>query len=184
LLVEFASIPILAIQFLRERILFSKTSRLSTFEAVDALSREYSSSIPATTIRLVQYGPEPAMLVCHGPAGRKWFNRPQQIPERWFPRDDLSTDSSAMNVLFGKNRSGRRNTVGAQAWFDRWDASRYELYEQSFKISDQEVLTGARFTGAAIGHLLVLEAQRICLVQRLAIGGATKCNTRGGSGPR
>jgi hypothetical protein len=114
--------------------------RLSTFEAVEILSREYSTSIPATAIRLAQYGPEPAMLVCHGPEGRKWFNRPQQIPERWFLRDDLSADSFAMNVLYGKNRFGRRSTVGAEAWFDRWDASRYELYEQSFKISDQEVL--------------------------------------------
>jgi len=122
--------------------------RLSTFEAVEILSREYSTSIPATAIRLAQYGPEPAMLVCHGPGGRKWFNRPQQIPERWFPRDDLSADSSAMNLLYGKNRFGRRSTVGAEAWFDRWDASRYELYEQSFKISDQEVLTLLVFTNA------------------------------------
>jgi hypothetical protein len=122
--------------------------RLSTFEAVEILSREYSTSISATAIRLAQYGPEPAMLVCHCPEGRKWFNRPQQIPERWFPKDDLSADSSAMNVLYGMNRFGRRSTVGAEAWFDRWDASRYELYEQSFKISDQEVLTLLVFTNA------------------------------------
>jgi hypothetical protein len=115
--------------------------RLCTFEAVETLSREFSTSVQATAIRLVQYGPEPAMLVCHGAAGRRWFNRPQQIPARWFPKDDLSADSSAMNVLYGKNRVGRRSTVGAEAWFDRWDASRYELYEQSLKISDQEVLT-------------------------------------------
>jgi hypothetical protein len=121
--------------------------RLSTFEAIEILSREYSTSIPATAIRLAQYGPEPAMLVCHGPEGRKWLNRPDQIP-RWFPRDDLSAGSSAMNVLYGKNRFGRRSTVGAEAWFERWDASRYELYEQSFKISDQEVLTLLVFINA------------------------------------
>jgi len=120
--------------------------RHSTFEAVDTLSREYSTSIPATAIRLVQYGPEPAMLVCHGSEGRKWFNRPQQIPERWFPRDELAAESSAMSVLFGKYRRNSRTIVGAEAWFDRRDASRYELCEQSFKISEQEVLTLLVFT--------------------------------------
>jgi hypothetical protein len=53
-----------------------------------------------------------------------------------------------MNVLYGKNRFGRRGTVSAEAWFDRWDASRYELYEQSFKMSDQEILTVLVFTNA------------------------------------
>ncbi len=122
--------------------------RLSTFETVDTLSREYSTSIPATAIRLVQYGPEPAMIVCHGPLGRKWFNRPQQIPERWFPRDKLAAESSAMSVLFGKHRFNSRTTIGAEAWFDRREATRYELCEQRFKISDQEVLTLLVFTNA------------------------------------
>jgi len=120
--------------------------RYTTFESIDTLCKEYSTSIPATAIRLVECGPEPAMLVCHGPAGRKWFNRPRHIPERWFPRDELAAESSAMNVLFGKNRFNRRATVGAEAWFDRRDANRFELYEQSFKMSDQEILTLLVFT--------------------------------------
>jgi hypothetical protein len=120
--------------------------RVSSFESIETLSREYSTSISATAIRLVQYGPEPAMLVCHGLEGRKWFNRPKQIPERWFPRDQLAAESAAMNVLFGKRRFNQRTTIGAEAWFDRREASRYELYEQSFKMSDQEILTVLVFT--------------------------------------
>ena len=50
-------------------------------------------------------------------------------------------------------RAGRKTAVDpyighAEAWFDRWDASRYELCEESFKISDQEVLTLLVFTNA------------------------------------
>jgi IrrE N-terminal-like domain len=119
---------------------------ISCFESVETLSKEYSTSVPATAIRLVEYGPEPAMLVCHGPTGRKWFNRPRHIPEHWFPRDELAAESSAMDVLYGKNRFNRRVLVGAEAWFDRRDASRFEVYEQSFKISDQEILTLLVFT--------------------------------------
>ena len=51
-----------------------------------------------------------------------------------------------MDVLYGKNRFNHRVSVGAEAWFDRSDASRFEVYEQSFKISDQEILTLLVFT--------------------------------------
>lgn len=79
------------------------------------------------------------MLVCHGPQGRKWFNRPQQIPEHWFPRDELAAESCAIDVLYGKNRLNpfnRRTAIGAEAWFDRRDSSRYEIHEQTFKLSE------------------------------------------------
>jgi hypothetical protein len=120
--------------------------RVSSFEAVDTLSKEYSTSVPATAIRLVEYGPEPAMLVCHGPTGRKWFNRPRHIPQHWFPRDELASESSALDVLYGKTRGNRRVSVGAEAWFDRRDASRFEICEQTFKVSDDEILTLLVFT--------------------------------------
>lgn len=115
--------------------------RETTFESVDTLSKEYRSSIPATAMRLVEYGPEPAMLVCHGPDGRKWFNRPHQIPEHWFPRDELAAESSALDVLYGKRRSNHRSRVRADAWFERRNASRFEIYEQTFRISSDEILT-------------------------------------------
>jgi hypothetical protein len=51
-----------------------------------------------------------------------------------------------MDVVFGTRRLNQRTTIGAGAWFDRRDVSRYELYEQSFKMSNQEVLTLLVFT--------------------------------------
>lgn len=105
------------------------------------LADEFSTSLRATAIRLVEYGPDPAMLVCHGPGGRRWFNRPRQIPERWFPRDELDADSYAIDVLHGKDRQSRRALTGADAWFDRREADRYELYEQSIKAGNGEILT-------------------------------------------
>lgn len=113
----------------------------TTFEALDRLTEEFSTSITATAIRLVEYGPEPAMLVCHGPFGRKWFNRPRNIPERWFPREDLDADSYGFDVLHGDLRRSRRALIGADAWFERRGADQFELYEQTFKVSDDEILT-------------------------------------------
>ena len=113
----------------------------TTFENLETLTMKFSTSITATAIRLVEYGPEPSMLVCHGPKGRKWFNRPQHIPERWFPQDYLDSDSYAFHVLFGDARRSRRALTGADAWFDRDGADRFELYEQSFQVADDEILT-------------------------------------------
>ena len=118
----------------------------TTFENIEALATEFATSITATAIRFVEYGPDPAMLVCHGRKGRKWFNRPQLIPERWFPRKELDIDSLAFDVLFGQERRSRRALVDAETWFDSREAGRFELYEQSFKISDENVLSLLIFT--------------------------------------
>lgn len=113
-----------------------------TFEAVDALREQFKTSIQATARRLVDYGPEPAMLICHSKAGRRWFKRPNQIPSRWFPREDLDADSYAMDVLYkADSRRSHRAKMPASAWFDRHDADRYEIFEQTHKISEDEILT-------------------------------------------
>lgn len=112
-----------------------------TFENIEKLASEFSTSITATAIRVVEYGHEPAMLICHGRQGRKWFNRPKHIPERWFPKQELDADSFALDVLFGSERKSRRAIMDASAWFDRNEANRYTIFEQSMKISEEEILT-------------------------------------------
>lgn len=115
--------------------------KTATFEAVDKLREEFQTSITATALRLVEFGPEPAMLVCHGKAGRKWFRRPAHIPERWFPKDELDSESYAFEVLHGGVGRSRRAVIGADAWFDRFGADQFEVYEQTHKIGDDDVLT-------------------------------------------
>ena len=112
-----------------------------SFQAVEALRKEFKTSITATAIRLVEHGPEPAVLVCHTVKGRKWFNRSRDIPQKWFPRDKLDAYSDAMDVLYGRVERGNRSLIGADAWFDRWDAEKYELYEETHRITDNEILT-------------------------------------------
>ena len=113
----------------------------TTFRAVEDLRQEFNTSITATAIRLVEYGSEPAMLVCHTANGRRWFYRPCHIPGKWFPQDQLDADSYAMDVLHGKEERSRRVLIGADAWFDWWDAQKYELYEETCRIIDNEILT-------------------------------------------
>lgn len=113
----------------------------ATIEVAEHLSETFDASLTATLIRLVEAGPAPALLVCHTGAGRKWFARGPDVPERWFPRQDLDSDSYAMEVLFGEPQRSRRVRIGADAWFDRRDAERFEIFEQTVQIGDNEVLS-------------------------------------------
>jgi hypothetical protein len=109
---------------------------------VKAVADIFETSQTATAIRLVEADHAPALLVCHGSRGRKWFVRSPSVPTRWFPRDNLDADSFAFGVLHGgKADDTFPRRIGASAWFDRWEASRYEVLEQSLCTAEDEVLT-------------------------------------------
>jgi hypothetical protein len=112
----------------------AKTFPKLTFQAVKEIADEFDTSITSTAIRLVEGRHSPAVLICHGPQGRKWFARSPDVPSRWFPQDELDAESFAFSVLFGgqpDDRSPRK--IGADAWFDRREADCYEVTEQSFR---------------------------------------------------
>ena len=114
--------------------------RRPSFEAIDALAGAFSTSRLATALRFIDLSTWPCMLVCHGPNGRRWFRRNAGIPDHWFPRDDLDPESAAMDVLYGKIDRARPTIIGADAWFDRWNADRFELTEECVKSFGNDVL--------------------------------------------
>lgn len=122
-----------------------------TFGAVGAIADAFDTSRTATAIRLTQDGYFVGCLVCHGPRGRKWFARSPEVPERWFPRAELAAESFAFDILFGDAAEDRfPRKIGAETWFDRWEADRYEVYEQTTRIADHEILTLVRIDDNAM----------------------------------
>lgn len=115
--------------------------RQPSFEAIDALARDYATSRLATALRCLDLAAWPVMLVCHAKAGRRWFKRSAGVPDHWFPREDLDASSSAFAVLFDGADRSRPEVVGADRWFDRRDAARFRLTEQSVKAHGGEILT-------------------------------------------
>jgi hypothetical protein len=112
------------------------------FKAVSALAEVFKTSQTATAIRLVESDHTPSLLVCHGPNGRKWFARAPSVPTKWFPQDALHADSFAFGVLFGgKPDDPTPRKIGADAWFDRWEAERFEVQEQTYRTCPDEILT-------------------------------------------
>lgn len=113
-----------------------------TFDTVYRIADVFNVSVTAAAIRLVEGGYTPSLLVCHGKRGRKWFARSSGLPEIWFPQDQLDAESFAFDVLFGGQANDRMpRRIGADAWFDRFGADRYEVSEQTMRIGDDEILT-------------------------------------------
>ena len=112
------------------------------FTTVRALAEIFDTSLTATAIRLIETVGPSAMLVCHGPKGRKWFVRSQAVPTRWFPQEQLDAESFALDVLYNRRAEDPMpRKIGADAWFDRSEARRYEVREQTVRIGQEEILT-------------------------------------------
>lgn len=115
--------------------------RLS-FQTVTAVADLFRVSRAAAAIQIVASRHTPAIIVCHGSRGRKWFSRSTDVAGWCFPQEQLDSASFAFDVLFGKKAdcpSPRK--IGADAWFDFRGADRYELREQTIRTGDDEVLT-------------------------------------------
>ena len=112
-----------------------------TFDGVKELSEKFNTSITATAIRLVNINVWPLILVCHSKTGLVWFNRSKDVPERWFPQKELSSDSMAFDQVFGNEERVRAQKATADTWFDNRDAERYEIIEDAMRISNNQVLS-------------------------------------------
>jgi hypothetical protein len=134
-----------AADLLMPRYMFDPTARSYprlNFKTVADIADRFQTSRPATAIRLVEGGHSPAVLVCHSSASRKWFTRGRDVPSRWFPRADLDADSFAFGILHaGMPDDPFPRKTGADAWFDRWDAEKYQVQEQTIRTDTDEVLT-------------------------------------------
>jgi len=134
-----------AAQLLMPGYLFDPVSRSHpklTFQTVRIIADVFDTSLTSTAIRLVDSRHTPALLVCHGQQGRKWFSRSPDVPDRWFPQGTLDAESFAFGVLFGgapDDRTPRK--IGADAWFDRREAEEYEVLEQTVRTAPDEILT-------------------------------------------
>lgn len=112
-----------------------------TFDAVIELAELFNTSVTATAIRFAKVNVWPVILVCHGTNGRQWFVRSKDVPERWFPQNELNSDSMAFDQLYGNEKRVRAQKIPAESWFDRFEADRYEIIEDAIHINSGQVLS-------------------------------------------
>ncbi|MGC0322519.1 hypothetical protein ABIG06_003148 [Bradyrhizobium sp. USDA 326] len=113
-----------------------------SFDAVGRLAEAFKTSLTATAIRLVDLDQFPGFVVSHTPRGRKWFARAPSVPRHWYPREDLDPKSFAFGIQFGgRPDDGSPRKIGAGAWFERQDASRFMVREQTVRVARDETLS-------------------------------------------
>ncbi len=135
----FASDLILPGYLVRPKILKLKKPNLAFAREI---ADEFKASMTATLIKMLNEDRFPILLVCHGKDQRRWFRRANMVPQWWFPREDLDVQTFAFEILHNRAAEDtfpRKN--GAGAWFDFRNVDRYEVYEQSFPLPNEEVLT-------------------------------------------
>jgi hypothetical protein len=119
----------------------AKNIRNLRFSDIIRISTDFRVSKTATARRLIELNAYPSILIGYGPNGRRWFARSAMIPERWFPAPDLDPESDAFNCVFTGNALGRPSKIGADAFFDRSEAERYELFEETIPVGDRQAIT-------------------------------------------
>jgi len=117
-----------------------------TVKSLRELADRFQTTMTATAIRLVESNLFPVMLVSYGVNGRRWFAASKMVPSRWFPNSELHHDTYAFDLL---NRRGTEQPnprkIGADAFFDRREAERFEIDEQSFAVAENEIVTILHF---------------------------------------
>ena len=111
------------------------------FETVRDLGNLFSTSLTATAIRLVEYGDLPAILVCNSPQKREWFVPSGEVRNKIWLEPRPGKGSLAYALLRGEAISLPAKEVGADAWVNHPNASKYWIHEDSFLLSDGFVLT-------------------------------------------
>ena len=113
-----------------------------TFDTIKKTAKTFGTSLPATAISLVERGAWPAMLVCHGQTKRKWFSRNASVSDRWFPKDELHPESNAIGILYGNEPDqATPRKIGGHIWFNCREAYNLNIYEQSMRTMDDDVLS-------------------------------------------
>ena len=110
-----------------------------TFETASSLAEMFQTSLTATSIRLVDYGSYPAMLVCSDSQRIRWFRRGADVPGTLWPQSPGKMTFA--NELLGGASRGR--ATSGQVYADQWFLSvpPHRVHEDSCRISSELVLT-------------------------------------------
>jgi IrrE N-terminal-like domain len=120
-----------------------------SLQVVRKLAEIFNTSQTAAAIRLVEINELPLVLVNHGKQGRRWFARSKTVSHEWTPTRELLPESLAFRMIFTtSSRLTPPKSVSASNWFSRFDASRFDVVEESLRISPSEVLTLIAFKNA------------------------------------
>ena len=80
----------------------ARASAKQAFALVREVADRFKVSRTAAAIRVVERGHICAVLTCHGPQGRKWFARSPDVPEKWWPNEQLDPQACLRHLVWGQ----------------------------------------------------------------------------------
>ena len=129
-----------AVDLLLPRSMFKPRAggKSMTIQTASSLADAFNTSLTATTLRLVQLGSFPAVIVVSALDRMKWFRRGPDVPESLWPHAP-GRKTFAYDIVRGKADSGN-----GQVYVDEWcngAVERHSIYEDSRRLTDQLVLS-------------------------------------------
>ena len=111
-----------------------------SLDGIAELASQFEASLTATAIRTMRMTRQPLVLVAHNLLGRMW-QWPSITAGRMRVRDDVDARSLAFSSMTGGSKGFAARKEPANYWFDRRYIEQFDLWVQSFRTVDGEVLT-------------------------------------------
>lgn len=102
-----------------------------TIEGATKLAEEFSTSLSATAIRMVQLADAPVILAWYNQTRRIRFSRSGSVPDEIWPVDQVNHETTAFENLFGNRGITAAEEVDADSWISHQDSHRYTVIESS-----------------------------------------------------
>lgn len=134
---EFASHLLMPTAILRPII---KAIAKPTLKDLQRVADDFDVSLQAMSIRLAALDTLPVIVACYTKAGLKWHCRAAHIPNGWYLKQTLDSDSFAYDILQGQGSGNKTGKQPADTWFENDSADDFELLESSMPSVNGHVL--------------------------------------------
>jgi Zn-dependent peptidase ImmA (M78 family) len=111
-----------------------------TFDTVRHLASTFQMSLTATTIRLVEHGWLPSMLVCNTDEGKAWFVASSELSGKLWPVNRPGKNTVAHALQSGASPQSPQD-IRSSEWINHPRADRYWIKEDSVMLRDRTVLS-------------------------------------------
>lgn len=112
-----------------------------TFNVVKELAALFRTSLTATSLRLVECGSFPSVIICTKNGKRVWFSRSPSVPTELWPREAIGTSTLAHRLSHSGQAISSPEEIDADEWISHEDSHRYMIVEDSLRIRDGYVLS-------------------------------------------
>lgn len=99
------------------------------FHELNELGEQFQTSLLATSIRLAHINTLPVVVACYGHQGLRWRVAADDVPKRWWLRQELDDDSFAYDLYHHGTEQAKPKKQAAETWFENSDADEFEVLE-------------------------------------------------------